>query len=617
MVCNLTSAQSGTNTANLTGCVCPTSTNSVTIPDQHDTATIACAGVEIDKEISCKSGITGSFVDVGLETSDQDGATSCTGTAGVAGQIVAKFQAENTGNVPLTCTLSDTNTNFIPALVPGISLSNNIETLVGPGTTSGLECLAALKGVSEPDKAVLACTFAPATGIVDKTVAGSLTVFDRANFNCSNPSFLAQKTCALTAGDTFNVGVTVFNTDTSGNSSLSCAITDETYTGTCGVGTASTGPTIMPSPLSVGPSTSTCNPATGAGCTSSIGTGTFSTSTSVCNQAIVTCTSGSLTLPVQNPTAECSIPSGGIKLKKVFSEDAVAADKTVTVTFTIINQGSTTLNGLAFTDTFPPHTSTLDIPSMSACGGSYSVTGDVLTFSGGTLTAGDSCSISVTLTADPSQTTPLRVCDTTSSVTSTTLTGAPAYACVTIGSTPLAPPDGFQLNYVSNLGIGDSVVNLTNSGALSGTDPAGDICVNVYAFDPAEEMISCCSCLVTPNALDSLSVLHDLVSNTLTPGTVSSVVIKMLANAPDPGLCNASSPNFQNLTPGLLAWGTTLHQNSATGNYLVTESAFQKATLSPTELIKLSSYCGFIQSTGSGYGICNSCRLGGLGATTK
>ena len=66
------------------------------------------------------------------------------------------------------------------------------------------------------------------------------------------------------------------------------------------------------------------------------------------------------------------------------------------------------------------------------------------------------------------------------------------------------PADAFQISYASNLNIGDSVVNLTNAGTVNGADPAGEICANVYTFDPAEELISCCTCLVTPNGLDSI-----------------------------------------------------------------------------------------------------------------
>src|ERR1700681_1106488 len=39
------------------------------------------------------------------------------------------------------------------------------------------------------------------------------------------------------------------------------------------------------------------------------------------------------------------------------------------------------------------------------------------------------------------------------------------------------PPAGFQVRYASNLNVGDSVVNLTNTGVVSGFDPDGRICV--------------------------------------------------------------------------------------------------------------------------------------------
>src|SRR5271170_1362376 len=77
----------------------------------------------------------------------------------------------------------------------------------------------------------------------------------------------------------------------------------------------------------------------------------------------------------------------------------------------------------------------------------------------------------------------------------------------------------YQVGYAANLNIGDSTVNFSNDGVnggpLSGT--TGNICVNTYVFDPEEEEISCCACLVTPNALNSLSAQQDLNSNNLTP----------------------------------------------------------------------------------------------------
>ena len=190
------------------------------------------------------------------------------------------------------------------------------------------------------------------------------------------------------------------------------------------------------------------------------------------------------------------------------------------------------------------------------------------------------------------------------------------------------PPDAFQVAYASNIGLipgtaltGDSYINLTNTGSLSGTDPAGTICANVYTFDPAEELISCCTCLVTPNGLDSLDADADLISNTLTPGVPTSIVIKLVASIPvTAGVCNAGNGGVPfthaSLAPGLRAWATTLHLDPI-GNYQLTENAFQDSTLSDSENSKLTSYCNFIQADGSGFGVCKSCATGGLGATKK
>src|ERR1019366_2353490 len=97
----------------------------------------------------------------------------------------------------------------------------------------------------------------------------------------------------------------------------------------------------------------------------------------------------------------------------------------------------------------------------------------------------------------------------------------------------------YQVRYASNLNLGDSVINITNTGArgagpASGTEATitGSICVNVYAFDPTEEIVSCCSCPVTPDGLRSINVKTELIRNPLFPRTPTSIVIKLLATVP-------------------------------------------------------------------------------------
>lgn len=154
---------------------------------------------------------------------------------------------------------------------------------------------------------------------------------------------------------------------------------------------------------------------------------------------------------------------------------------------------------------------------------------------------------------------------------------------------------------------------------MSGFDPGGRICVNVYTFDPNEELISCCACPVTPNGLTSLSARNDLISNTLTPGVPTSITVKLLASVPVGGTCNAASPNGTNLARGMRAWAITPHLNTSTNPaaFQLTETPFTVGELSVSELSKLTGFCSFIQAIGSGFGICRSCHVGALGAVQQ
>ena len=173
-------------------------------------------------------------------------------------------------------------------------------------------------------------------------------------------------------------------------------------------------------------------------------------------------------------------------------------------------------------------------------------------------------------------------------------------------------PDALLLSYAANLHKGGSFVNLTNAGSVAGTDPAGDICANVYVFAADQQLIACCSCPLTPNHLRTLSVSSDLATNVVPPNLPNDVTVALVASTS----CDPAAVTAVSLAEGLSAWRTTLHA-LAGGSYAVTENAFAIASLSASELAKLTSICGFIQSNGSGSGICNTCANGAQGANRK
>jgi hypothetical protein len=212
---------------------------------------------------------------------------------------------------------------------------------------------------------------------------------------------------------------------------------------------------------------------------------------------------------------------------------------------------------------------------------------------------------------------------------------------------PAVSDSAFQVRYAANLNLGESYIDITNTGANGdsllgpgfGTTQAGNICVNVYAFDPSEEMIACCSCLVTPDQTVSLGVNADLTVKTLTGVPETSVTVKLLASLNTttplggvPGVygCTNSAATVVTGTVasgtntvalfGMAAWGTTLHTGTTAGSSSVTtETPFTPATLSSgaagsnNELQSLTGRCAAIIGNASGYGICTSCQSGALG----
>jgi hypothetical protein len=311
-------------------------------------------------------------------------------------------------------------------------------------------------------------------------------------------------------------------------------------------------------------------------------------------------------------------------LSKVFGEVSIGAGSSTTLSFTLMNPNHTvTLDALQFSDTLPAGL-VISTPSVitGSCGGGTIIApagNNLITVGSATLAPQASCAFSVNVTADG--TVMGYLTNTTSTVTSTeALPGAAASATIFVGNP-------FQVSYGANLNIGDSAIDIANTGASGAPllgpgfgGASGNICVNVYAFDPSEELIACCSCLITPDQTVNLGVNRDLTVKTLTGAIPTSVTIKLLstlAGGDGTGTSctnSAASVTSAQLANGMASWGTTLHATPPVGSYATTERAFTGATLSAGELASAGGRCAAILGNGSGFGVCNSCRAGALGA---
>jgi len=231
-------------------------------------------------------------------------------------------------------------------------------------------------------------------------------------------------------------------------------------------------------------------------------------------------------------------------------------------------------------------------------------------------------------------------------------------AIAAFAQTPASLDTIYQVKYAANLSVGDSYFDIMNTGA-NGASPlgpgtglgtalnpvTGNICVNVYTVDPNEELVSCCSCLITPDATVHLTALTDLASAAVTtdgvaPLSISVKLIETLAGAGGTGSSATACADSAALAgtaafpipltdAGMAAWGTTLHPPVGSGTYVTTETPFTPAFLSgvpaggiagvgnlaSAELLSLTGRCASIIGNLSGHGQCISCSLTALGAS--
>jgi hypothetical protein len=387
--------------------------------------------------------------------------------------------------------------------------------------------------------------------------------------------------------------------------------------------------------------TSTC----GGAATANAGSGTISlsgASIAISGNCTVTATV-TATEGIYNNSVQVTSTNGGTgntatatlfvatppNLSKTFGELSILPLSSTSLSFTLMNPNHiVTLDALTLSDTLPAGLviSTPSVVTGSCDGGAIIAPAgnNLITLSGASLAPQASCTFSVNVTSDG--TVVGYVTNTTSTVTSTeALPGFRAEAFLFIGQP-------FQVNYSANLNIGESYVDIGNAGTngapLLGPGfgaAAGNICVNVYAFDPSEELISCCSCLVTPGQTVNLGVNADLTSKTLTGVVPTSVTVKLLstlAGGDGAGTnCNNSAASALGARPtgtlanGMTAFRTTLHATPVTGSYASTETPFTSATLSAGEQASITGRCASIIGNASGFGICTSCKAGALGGS--
>jgi hypothetical protein len=182
-----------------------------------------------------------------------------------------------------------------------------------------------------------------------------------------------------------------------------------------------------------------------------------------------------------------------------------------------------------------------------------------------------------------------------------------AFASVT---TP--PADTLKVDYFANAntsGAPDGTVRLDNPGTAQASSSgstgssSSNVCASIFVFDPNQELSECCSCLLTPDGLRTLSVNTDITGNPLTGVILSTGLIKFVSTIPVAGACPL--PTKVNPEAALRAWVTHI-QN---GSFQETETGSVDATLSSAEVNRLAAQCFAIALDGSGKGIC-SCGTG-------
>jgi hypothetical protein len=192
----------------------------------------------------------------------------------------------------------------------------------------------------------------------------------------------------------------------------------------------------------------------------------------------------------------------------------------------------------------------------------------------------------------------------------------------------------YTIGYYNVNPAADAQIHIINPGSTDGykyPTGTGNLCANIYVFNAGQQMIACCSCQVSPNGMQGLSLKSNLLVNTLTPGdaTTTSGAIEIVSSrggGPPAGLLGSTPPygpsissNYSNQACDAGSWYpaggdletyiTHVRSVASAGGQTsvgVTESDFPSAPLGEYEYQYLAQACSSIESplVGSGFGQC-------------
>jgi hypothetical protein len=172
-----------------------------------------------------------------------------------------------------------------------------------------------------------------------------------------------------------------------------------------------------------------------------------------------------------------------------------------------------------------------------------------------------------------------------------------ALALVLFTANAFSQVDTLKEDYFANAntaGAQDGTLRLSNPGTYAD----GNICASIFVFDPSQELSECCSCLLSPDGLRTLSVDTDVTGNPLTGVTLTTGKIAIVSTVPVDDACPLPTAVYP--IAAIRSWATHIQ----TSNFTVTETPSQDATLSSGEITRLGRQCYALSLVGSGKGVC-------------